>query len=299
MRRTLLKRTASLVALAAIAPLSTVGTLALAQTPAAAPAPGPKPHGFNVLNQRTVALTASYWNPILTWVSKKSGVPLELKLARNAREGNATAEKGGYDFLFTNHFFTPERDNLGFHVIARPSGPGVTSQIVVPSDSAIRTLQELEGLEVGYVSPDGFTGFWLPADALLRAKVSVKVSFTGNQEASIAQLKIGKLVAAGVNGLVLERYARREGFAYRAIWTSGNFPDLCIMAHERVGAANTAAVKAAFVGMNKDPEGIRVLKTAADLLKQTSEIGFVASDDREYDGYRSFYKTTQVKRPAQ
>ena len=37
-----------------------------------------KAYSFNVLNQRSIALTAQYWNPILTHVSKKSGVPLEL-----------------------------------------------------------------------------------------------------------------------------------------------------------------------------------------------------------------------------
>src|SRR5678816_2010809 len=73
---------------------------------------------FNVLNQRSVALTAQYWNPILTYVSKKSGVALELKLAKTTKEANAIAERGEYDFLYTNHFFTPERDRLGYKVIA-------------------------------------------------------------------------------------------------------------------------------------------------------------------------------------
>src|SRR5712671_6969290 len=69
-------------------------------------------YAFNVLNQRSVALTAQYWNPILIYVSRKSGVPLELKLAKTTKEGNALAEQGAFDFLYTNHFFTPERDRL-------------------------------------------------------------------------------------------------------------------------------------------------------------------------------------------
>ncbi len=255
-----------------------------------------KPYAFNVLNQRTIALTAEYWNPILTYVSKKSGVPLQLKLAKNVREGNVIAEKGGYDFLYTNHFFTPERDGLGFQVIARPVGPGIQAQIVVPSDSSIRTLQDLEGKDVGFVSPDAFVGYYIPYDALLRAKVNVKVSFTGNQEASVAQLKVGKLEAAGVNGLILERYARREGFAYRPVWTSPTYPDLCIMVHKRVPADHIAAVRAALIGMDKDPEGRKVLEASAALIKATGGLGFVAAEDREYDAYRTFYKTTQVKR---
>ena len=254
-----------------------------------------KSYTFYVLNQRSVALTAQYWNPIMTYVSRKSGVPIELKLAKTAQEGNAIAEKGGYDFQYTNHFFTPDRDRLGWKVIARPAGPGIRSQIVVPEDSPIQTLHDLNGKDVGFVTPDGFTGYWLPYDALLRAKVKVNVVFTGNQEASSAQLRVNKIAAAGVNSSVMARYGRREGFAYRALWTSEVYQDLCIMANPKVPADKVAAVRAALIGMVHDAEGRKVLEAGAELLKSTGELGFVAADDRDYDNYRRFYKTTQVK----
>jgi len=254
-----------------------------------------KPYGFHVLNQRTIALTAQYWNPIITYVSKKADVPLELKLTKTAQEGNAIAERGGYGFLYTNHFFTPERDRLGFKVIARPAGPGIRSQIVVPKDSPIQTLQDLDGKDVGFVSRDGFTGYWLPLDALLRAKVKVNIVFTGNQEASSAQLRVNKIAAAGVNSSVMARYGRREGFEYRALWTSEIYQDLCIMAAPHVPADKVAAVRSALVNMVKDPEGRQVLEAGAELLKSNGELGFVASDNRDYDNYRKFYRTTQVK----
>ena len=131
---------------------------AAALLPAGALAQEKKSYYFNVLNQRSIALTAQYWNPILTHVSKKSGVPLELKLAKTAQEGNAIAEKYGYDFLYTNHFFTPERDRLGYKVILRPAGSGIRSTIVVPEDSPIQSLQDLSGKDVAFVSPDAFAG---------------------------------------------------------------------------------------------------------------------------------------------
>ena len=252
-------------------------------------------YSFNVLIQRSVALTAQYWNPILTHVSGKSGVPLELKLTKTAQEGNAIAEKLGYDFLYTNHFFTPERDRLGYKAFARPAGPGIRSQIVVPEDSPIQTLQDLGGKDVGFVTPDGFTGYWLPYDALLRSKVKINVVFTGNQEASFAQLRVNKIAAAGVNSSVMARYGRRESFNYRALWTSEIYGDLCIMASPKVPADKVAAVRAALIDMVKDPEGRKVLEAGAELLKSTGELGFVAVEDRDYDNYRKFYRTTQVK----
>src|SRR3954451_24775548 len=251
-------------------------------------------YAFNVLNQRSISLTAQYWNPILTYVSRKSGVPLELKLAKTAKEGNAIAEQGKYDFLYTNHFFTPERDRLGYKVIARPAGPGIRSEIVVPVDSPIKTLHDLEGKEVGFVSPDGFTGYWLPLDALLRANVNVKVVFTGNQEASATQLRINKIAAAGVNSSVMARYARREGFEYRALWTSEVYGDLAIMANPHTSPQKVNAVKKALVEMAKDPEGRAILQAGAELLKSNGELGFVSADDHEYDNYRKFYRTTKV-----
>jgi phosphonate transport system substrate-binding protein len=262
---------------------------------AGAAAQGQNTYKFYVLNQRSVALTAQYWNPILTHVSKKSGVPLELKLAKTPQEGNANAEKGVYDFQYTNHFFTPDRDRLGWKVIARPAGPGIPSQIVVPEDSPIQTLNDLNGKDVAFVSPDAFLGYWVPMDALLRANVKVNRLFTGNQEASSAQLKVSKVAAAGVNSSVLARYARRESFAYRALWTSEAYLDLCIMAHPKLPADKVAAVRAAFVTMVKDPEGRKVLEAGAELLKSTGELGFVVAEDRDYDNYRKFYRTTQVK----
>jgi phosphonate transport system substrate-binding protein len=252
-------------------------------------------YSFHVLNQRSIALTAQYWNPILTHVSKKSGVPLELKLAKTAQEGNNIGEKLGYDFLYTNHFFTPERDRLGYRVIARPAGPGIRSQIVVPEDSAIQSLHDLNGREVAFVTPDAFAGYWLPMDALLRNKVNVKVVFSGNQEASSAQLRVNKVAAAGVNSSVMSRYGRREAFQYRALWTSEIYQDLCIMANPKVPADKVAAVRSALINMAKDPEGRQVLEAAAELLKSDGELGFVAAENRDYDNYRKFYRTTQVK----
>ncbi len=252
-------------------------------------------YSFYVLHQRTISLTAQYWNPILTHVSKKSGFPVELKLAKTAHEGNARAEAGQYDFQYTNHFFTPERDRLGWKVIARPAGPGIRSQIVVPEHSPIKTLHDLNGKDVAFVSPDAFAGYWLPMDALLKARVKVNVIFSGNQEASSAQLRVSKVEAAGVNSSVMQRYARRESFAYRALWTSEIYQDLCIMAHPKVPADKVAAVRSALVNMVNDPEGRKVLEAGAELLKSTGELGFVAAENRDYDNYRKFYRTTQVK----
>jgi phosphonate transport system substrate-binding protein len=62
-----------------------------------------------------------------------------------------------------------------------------------------------------------------------------------------------------------------------------------------VPADKVAAIKAAFIDMVRDPEGRQILQAGADLLKSNGELGFVAAENRDYDNYRRFYRTTQVK----
>lgn len=67
------------------------------------------------------------------------------------------------------------------------------------------------------------------------------------------------------------------------------------MAHPKTPKEKVAAVQAALVGMAKDPQGRRILQAGAELLKFRGELGFVLSDNRDYENYRAFYRNTVLK----
>ena len=252
------------------------------------------PYPFGVLNHRSPTLTAEYWNPILAWVSARAGVPLTLKIARTANETTDMAVRGELAFVFTNHLFTPQRDRLGFTVIARQQGEGIRGQIVVPASSPVTRLEELAGQAVAFANPYAFVGYFVPYDALLKAGIEVRPVFAGTQEAAMGLLRHGKVAAAGVNHQVMADYARREGFAYRVLWQSQPYNDLAVMAHPAVPPQVREAVREALLALKTDPEGQKVLAAAAARLKLPAPRGFVAASDRDYDAYRSFFRQTRV-----
>ena len=89
----------------------------------------PAPYAFGVLNHRSLQATAAYWNPILNYVTARSGVPLELHIGRTANETTDRVAAGKLDFAYTNHLFTPKRNQLGWQRagasgLKRHSGPG-------------------------------------------------------------------------------------------------------------------------------------------------------------------------------
>lgn len=253
-----------------------------------------EPLEFGVLNQRSALLTAQYWNPILAYVSEKSGVPLRLKMGRTAPETTAMTVRGDFDFVYTNHLFTPKRDLLGYRVIARPNNNGIQGAIVVPDTSDVKSITDLMGKEVGFPSPDAFAGYWLTMDALQKSKLYVRPVFGSNQEGTMAQLRAGRVVAASVNAQIMENYARRENYRYRTIWRSEVYYDLPVMANPRVPRAKVEAVANALVGIAQDEEGKRILRAGAELLKLEGTPGFVAATDRNYDNYRRFYRNTAL-----
>lgn len=129
----------------------------------------------------------------------------------------------------------------------------------------------------------------------MRAGVTVKPVFSGNQEATVGLLRHADVAAAGVNNTVIQNFSRRAAYSYRVLWTSALYHDLCIMANPRVPKDKIAAVQAALVGMTKDPAGRKILIAGAELLKIEDEPGFVAADNRDYDPYRVFYRQTRLK----
>jgi phosphonate transport system substrate-binding protein len=253
-----------------------------------------EPLWFGVIIHRSPTLTAQFWNPILGYVSERSGVPLQLKVARTGLEHTGMVGRGELHFLYSNHNFIKENEAIGYRVFARPKEDPGQGQIVVLESSAIHALDDLQGQEMMFPHPAAFLGYHLPMDALLRKGIQVKPHFAGNQEGAMGQLKAGRAVAAGVNAEVMRAFAEREHVAYRVLWSSEPYLSLALSAHPSVPAKKVKAVREVFLQMADDPEGIKVLEASAALLK-TSPVHFIAAKDADFENMRRFYRTTPVK----
>jgi phosphonate transport system substrate-binding protein len=264
-------------------------TLAAAALPAAAEER--KTYAFSPVNQYGIGLTADYWNPIIAYVSAKSGVNLTLKIGRTSADTTSYVLAKEVDFVFTNHLFSPEREQLGFKVFGRRDAPPISGQIVVPEDSPITSLEQLADQDVGFPGPEATIAYKVPYAHLLAKNIPVKVVFAGNMDGAFTQLVSGKVKAVGTHTQLLAGYAAREGRKFRVLWTSEPFHDLALMASSRVPEKDRKAVADAFIGMGSDPRGREILRTASKAVGMPSEAVFVASDGSEYAAYRRFFQT--------
>jgi phosphonate transport system substrate-binding protein len=250
---------------------------------------------FSPVNQYNLQVSASFWNPIVRYVSQKSGVRLNLKLGRTSADTISAILTGDVDFAFSNHLFSPERVKMGWTVFGRRDAAPVRAQIVVPADSPVRTLAELAGSTVVFPGQEALIGYKLPYAQLLSEKVPVKLAFAANSDAAFTQLFSGRAKAAGANSQLVQNYTGREQKAFRVLWSSPPFNDLALMASKRVPAAQVRAVAQAFVGMGQDPEGRKILEAAAALVHEPEAVGFVPATDADYVAYRHFYQAAPAE----
>ena len=111
----------------------------------------------------------------------------------------------------------------------------------------------------------------------------------------MSQLKLGKVLAAGVNSDVMQSFAQRENMKYRVIWESQPYRNMPIAVHPRVSSKVVESVKTAMSEMANTPDGIATLQHSADLIKQQPPLGFEPSSQDDYKAYTDFFRSTLVK----
>lgn len=263
---------------------------AVTGAPALAAPAGARPYRFSPVNQHGIELTASYWNPIIQYVSERSGVPLELKIGRTSADTISYVLANEVDFSFNNHLFTPEREKLGWKVFARRNSPFIRSQIVTLRDSPIRRLEDLKDQPVAFPGPEAVVAYKFSYAELLGRGIPVQVVFGGNHDGALGQLTSGRVKAVGVNAQVADSWSVREGKPLQVLWQSAELPELALMASHRVPAADFAAVRQAFVSMYADPAGRKVLAATSALVKLPADAQFVAATASDFNAYREFYR---------
>lgn len=252
-------------------------------------------YSFGPANQRSPSLTARYWNPILDYVSQRSGVKLELQMASTGDRSSEATVKGEYDFVYNNHQFKPSAAIQGYSAILRPRAADIAGQIVTLEDSPIKSLKDLMGKTVGFAHPQAFVGYTVQMDQLTRQGIEVVPVFGGSQQGIMGQLKSGNVIAAGVNSTVMREFAERENLRYRILWQSPPYHELAISVHPRVPVKATEAVRNAFAGMAEDAEGRHVLEASAKVINQKPPYGFYPATQKDYQAYLDFYRHSVFK----
>ena len=242
-----------------------------------------EPFSFGVLNQQPAAETAALWNPILQYLTAKTGLALKLKMGATVLETDAMTARGEFDFLYSNHNFDPEYAQANYRPLVQWGGHPLIGQIVVLDDSPLTNLKQLEGKTVVFPSKDAFVAYQVTRYALKRSGIQIQLVFGASQQGTAVQLQTGRADAASLNKLFADRFQSEGKGKFRVLFQSDAWPNIPVQAHPRIAKTDAESVRQALVKMNDDPEG-------KALLSNLKIPGFLPITDADYNQTRLLYK---------
>jgi phosphonate transport system substrate-binding protein len=149
------------------------------------------------------------------------------------------------------------------------------SEIVVPSDSSIRSLGDLRGRVIAFEDPDSTSGFMLPKAMLLERGLDVEILkrpsdpvdpkkvgavFTMSDKGSILMLFDRRVAAAATDPQYIKRVEGEQPGWLRSLARSINVPRHVVMRSVKMSEERAKRIAEILKGMNGTEEGRRVLQ---------------------------------------
>ena len=205
------------------------------------------------------------FTPLVNYLSENLQVPVRIETAPDFVEfARRTHEESRYDILFTApHFFIRANQKAGYRLIASVDSPEMWAVIVVPKQSEIHDLQDLEGKRLATVPPLGLATL-LVRKALFEAGIDPDVDLdmviTPTHDASLLSSYHGVTDASALMQPPFAAASKKVRDSMRVIARTESTPHIPISVAPRLSDACAVEISSLLVNMGSTPEGKVVLQ---------------------------------------
>lgn len=145
--------------------------------------------------------------------------------------------------------------------------PGYYSILITRKDTGIKKVEDLKGKKVAFVDPSSTSGYIIPSVILqdhgIDREKDIKYQFAGGHDNALQLLMNGDVDAIGTYENIVKKYAKNyDNLAERVLVLekSDLIPGIALAVSSKVDAETKAKIKEAFLSLNKDEEGKKMIK---------------------------------------
>jgi phosphonate transport system substrate-binding protein len=229
---------------------------------------------IGLIPERNIFKQLDRYEPLADYLSRRIGGDIKLKVL--TRYGNIIDNfvSAGLDGAFFGSFtYTLAHVKLGVEPIARPeSFDGISTyygMIMVRKDGGIKTAQDMKGKIFAFVDRATTAGYLLPLAYFKENGIDDyqtflrETYFAGTHEAAIYDLLNKKADICAAKDTVFTRLAARDRRLSKELLLLARSPDVPengLALKKNFDGTIKNELKKALISMDKDPEGIEVLK---------------------------------------
>lgn len=240
---------------------------------------------------RPVSDLYAIYKPIVNYVSKKIGKPVELRIGRTNSEIVDLLGKGEIDFSFLGPALYVETTSkyklTPLAQIVNDGKPIYYGVIIVKKGSGITSLKSLKGKTFAFGERDSNLSHVVPLYMLMEAGVRLadlkQYAFLGSHDNVALNIVRGSFDAAGIQPDVAGKY-KDQGL--EIIARSIDLPEHVFAASKSLDAETTAQIQNALLTMD-----ITLLQGIKKSLT-----GIQKFSDKDFDGLRKIVKTVEKEK---
>ncbi len=237
-------------------------------------------YSFGIVPQQSASKLASHWVPILSYISKTSGVKLVFKTTRDIPAFEQQLSGGHYDFAYMNPYhYTVFHDQTDYEAILKARDKHIRGIIVVRKDSPYKTLEDLDGASLAFPSPYAFAASMLTRAELNRRNIHYYPFYVSSHDSVYRNVEQQRFPAGGGVIRTLNTMDPEVSDKLRILWTSREFTPHAIAVHNKVPEEHRIAIQKAFIEMENNTEG-------KALLSQLSIKGLASAIDSDWNDIR-------------
>ena len=267
-------------ALALIVALVVATTVVAQQTPSAT-------LSFAVVPQQSALTLVKSWGPLVSYLSERSGLHIRFVTAPTIPEFEARLAAGEYDIAYMNPFhYTQVSADPGYRAIARARDKSITGILVVRKDSALQSLEDLNGKMLAFPAPGAFAATMLSVAELNAREVAFSRKYVNSHDSVYENVVMGLADAGGGVPRTLSTTRPELADQLRILWQSKPFTPHAIAVHPKMDEAIAARIAAALAAMGEQPEQQQALENL-----QIS--GWSLAEDADWNDVRDLHITQE------
>ncbi len=224
---------------------------------------------FGVLSIAQPSRIYAKWQPFADYMSKQLGQPVEIVVPRGFGKMKKTIENGEVDFFYINShvFYRLFQAGKVVPVAQMLNIAGETtsrSEVFVRKSSGIRSVEQLKGKSVAFISPMGAGGYMAPRAYLyesgLESGQDFKEVFTKNLSNSIHGVLLGDYDAGTMCGVNYELMSHKVKTGdLKIIATSDEYPENLIAARNGLMPELVTRFRRQLLSLNETTDGKQLL----------------------------------------
>ncbi|GAB4522601.1 MAG: phosphate/phosphite/phosphonate ABC transporter substrate-binding protein [Roseibium sp.] len=155
-------------------------------------------YSFAVVPQQSATRLAQVWVPFLKRLEQETGLKFKFTTAKDIPTFEACLSSKAYDFAYMNPYhYTVMHEVAGYEAFAHQAGRKLKGILVTRTDSAIKSLSDLNGDTIAFPSPAAFGASVIPRAELAARGVRFEPAYVKSHDSVYRAVALGVFPAGG------------------------------------------------------------------------------------------------------